>query len=735
VNLLFKNTNKQLSLFATASIQSKAVGLFKKLIPNVILLARENMKLLKLIQKLTNKILNDSFNVSDANASEIKQQPAEQPAEPQPPAEKSGPTQPTLPFGEEEKSGKEYLRHLLKIAEEAEKEPEKPSAEPPGKTEEAGGDARLHQSRSVLIDAVKELLKFSRQTTKLVRGAVSSEGVVYGEKAMAQLESWLKGEASKVRQILSVGGVMDEIDKGREDPSSLLFRKGDEIIEALYTGMQKAASGGHKQTAVSRALIAINHEGGGDGLRFLKEKKKEVLLLIIELLGVKQSPPKKPKRTTAYKIDSLIRKLAGVESIRRYELIASMSIKFAQEQQEIKMEEMELIRSIVELLHNPQFIQNKDVLIQEMPDEQKKKIEEAMKLLGASPDISKLDAGAAKGITSAFQAFANSVEILTNQIAVMKGKQRVWLEIIKNIAAINSDPASRDETSKKMATDLTDIEDEMKNVRGDIVEFKGKDPMHQKIAGLYGNLVKAVEDADKALSGSISAIRKAIQSIPSKASAAPTASTAVPSPASQPQPPPGGTAASRLMMFRKIGQPAAAPAEQPAEEPKPQENPAQQRLPLDPAPEPQKAETKTPEAAPAQPAVVGAIIADDVAAAFKQNIDMYIGALGSLDSAIQQVPDIEEAPGKETDEDKAKDTAPMPQPKLSFKNDTEVAPILGEIKKWFETNEQLMAKVIKPLTLGTGKMGFKTKEDMRSIATMANNIKNRATTYIDQLLK
>lgn len=664
-NLLFRKADSRIPLFKSGGALA------------TVRLARENIKLLKLVQKLVNNILNEQITAT----------PIDENAQASPEAEQT-PAKPSHPT-----SAPEALLHRAADPAATPTPTAPPATTPaqqPPEDKEGGSDAGLHQARAVLINAVKELLAFSRHLTDLVRGDISGKGLLGGEELMAHLEKWLAGNPKRMQNILNLGGWFTKLqDLDPKDVSGFAFREGDDLIKALYEGLMKEPK---NDRTLGRILLAINERGG---VRFLLERKRDLILLLLRMLEIPQFKAKKKKSNAEIieSIDRLIVALAGAGSIAKYSTIADRVINAA----DVDVSATKIVNEIVKLLSTSHYQGRAGEAIAAMPENIQAEVTKLLGIQGSPKDI---DEKQSEKITASVLAFASSVQQLRNAIsAINTAAGASVVEALKKSA----DPNSRTTIIPELNKLLTDIEDDMKSVRDELADFlSSRGDIYDRLIAIYTDGVEALKKADAAAAGSVVAVRKEVASWGQ----------------AQPQ------KTSSIALFRTAVDTAADPT------PKPDE-PEQAAA----TPDPQAAPQATPASAAApQPVATPQPAQDPQVAAFGTNWTAYTDAAGSLYHALSA--SVEgQAAAQEPEGAPDEESVPLTLPQLSFKNDEEISGLLKEIKAWFVNNEELIAKVIKSNIMGTGILGTKSKKDMRTIATMAADMKNKATQYIDQLLK
>ena len=623
--------DRKLSLFSTA--ESVGQTIFRNIWPSATQLAMSNIKLLTLIQKLINKVLNTNFNVTEVNENTQKA----------------------------------------------------PGAEKTAADEEAAAELRIHQARAVLIELIKDLVGFARQTTSLSKGILGSSSNSNESKLLAKIGSWISGDARFIEDMLQRNGKLDKIKENyADDPSALVFTMGDSIIADLYDGLQNYTGG--KKTQVSRLLYALNGVYGTgskqDARRFMEQHKKEIILMVIQALNIKQTHPSQnnTKRMRAMNdvFNTIVSKVGALSGGRvdRYFRMASRAIKMAEAS--VTMDKINIIQNIVNTISSPQFLQNRDAIINKLMTnpQLKGEFEEALKLFGTSPD--KLDAAEAQKIVTEYEAFIALVTNIEQSVGYAeKIDPMPWINEYNSAAQ-----ASSQEALAKLNQNLDHLTSMVGQINNLLESIHRMADSGNSMAKLYApGVATTVEYGNPVL--------QLVRDV--KAAAAGTK---------------GASFARGLLLFADDGsvsepQPAGTPVAAP------------------------QADTTMPNT-PVAPQYYK--ITDELATRLVDLWKQYLEEVKDFDNSFPQL-------GPKPIQQDEKDNGDDDLPRLSFAKDTAVAPLLKDIRQWFMNNEQLIANVMRPLIRPTGTMGTKSEEDLRLIAAAARSFKEKAVLRIDELLK
>ena len=682
LNRLFKDSPK-LTLFKKVAGMGEAVGEFlRDMKPNSLLLARQNIKLLRLVQKLINSILNPVINatiVETEKAGEgekkpddgatpsggVQEAPTGQPA--QEPEKEKEPDQSAgmaAAWGTTEASVRGLL--LFKAAAEV-------VDKVPAKTSSTSSTPSDSQKRAVLIRTVQDLLKFCRQTTALVRGNITDTSESSSE-VWEKFQVWLEKESKSIKEILKAGK-MDESEVDR------LFTRdrypdgddADRVIAALYLGLTEWK----RDKPLQYLMVRMVRLGGEE---FLRERRRDVIRLLHEFLaGIRQRGKLKSLDRTLAAINKALARLSvDTDRMIRYESMAEDAIRFSTVKFADGNTELELINVVVQTLLQPDFLTKRKAIIKSLHPDIRHKINTALGKFGLRP-LEKIQDTEIKKIEFAYVHFNAAANVLLQEMAKISPDAVASMEAL--VSEINSGNVGQAQELVKVIDAVLVVVNGVGEALKEFVELKEEPANH--VVKLFATLTTAV-------SGASENVKKAIADIRDLASQSAGSVTA---------------ATSLLLMSKVAADPV--PAGDVGGEPGPEQA------------------TTPRQANPAEK------ISSELIDEFDRLWDEYVAATDRLELALPKAI----VDQKEFEAGEAASSIKPQLPALSFKGDETISKILSDIKDWFTENEELMARVIKPTMIGTGTLGTKSQEDLRTIAAIAEDIKKRATGLIDQLLQ
>ena len=684
-------------------------------------LAAANITLLKLIQKLTNKVLKDNFDVTSPE--DIGENASTTPSPSNSNASTTNSNASTTPSPSTSNASTQ-LASTMRLMRVAEGQPE----------QHAIG---VHEARAVLIDLVKQLLGYSKSTSALVDKTMSYTSV-NGDQVIRSLFRWLSGEAHNMEYILSrLGGLSNDVygiltDASKTDGDVVKDYK-KPIIKALYQAL--GSDSVPKPTSAARLLLDINEKGGEP---FLESYARDIIILIRDALRAGQRVHNNGMARAAsfnsvswkFKSGALEQKyiylnkvvrdlIKGENVLSRYRRMAKAVEEFnklaedlKQSGQADKITYFDLINGIAKLLNLRRFSERKEELLSRIPNELSLEIEDALQDLGITGGIKSLDIKSADKMRDILMRIKENSRELFYFLREFKDDNSNLVENINRTSKKVNDAISAGKESDQVKKSLVALQTYLKYGLKEVVELK--QAVSNFESDVDDHFLQRFKDVFNKLGSELSTIEtktpKMLSNIEQKLAQYTKANL------------------HGLNLFYKIaddsgnqGAPGVGGAG--ANAAKPSENPAK----------------------PASgPVSEGVMIEDEdirmLTDAWTNTIKYVNKIINGLSVLFKKIGDPNKKGGitkffsSFVDEESATEPTSMPVVNVSFKNDKDIAPILNEIKSWFNKNEPLIVASMKKIMPGTGRMNHHTKEDMNTIIESANQFKNKAIASIDRLL-